>query len=92
MKRAALLDQNARLSNGRSIRENVKEILAKIKAFYREEGFTEEHCAYIESAIEYQESKLAGARYADRVVKDFSGDYWEKGLELAKEHARTLLK
>lgn len=92
MKRAALLDQNERLSNGRSIRENVKEILAKIKTFYREEGFTEEHCAYIESAIEYQESKLTGARYADRVVKDFSGDYWEKGLELAKEHARTLLK
>lgn len=92
MKRAALLDQNARLSNGRSIRENAKEILAKIRNFYREEGFTEEHCAYIESAIEYQESKLAGARYADRVVKDFSGDYWEKGLELAKEHARTLLK
>lgn len=92
MKRAALLDQNARLSNGRSIRENVKEILAKIKVFYKEEGFTEEHCAYIESAIEYQESKLTGARYADRVVKDFSGDYWEKGLELAKEHARTLLK
>lgn len=92
MKRAALLDQNARLSNGRSIRENVKEILAKIKVFYKEEGFTEEHCAYIESAIEYQESKLTGARYADRVVKDFSGDYWKKGLELAKEHARTLLK
>jgi len=92
MKKAALLDQNARLSDGRSIRENVKEILTKIKAFYREEGFTEEHCAYIESAIEYQESKLAGARYADRVVKDFSGDYWEKGLELAKEHARALLQ
>ena len=92
MKKAALLDQDEKLSNGISIRENVRKILTKIRRFYREEGFTEEDCAYIESAIEYQESKLSGARYADRVVRDFSDDYWEKGLNLAKEHAYTLLK
>lgn len=91
MKKAALMDDSTLLSNGVSVKENVNEILIKIKKFFFDAGFTEKDCKYINSAIEYQEDKLLQGRYSDRVSDDFSTDYQEKGLQLAKDYAKKLL-
>lgn len=91
MKKAALMDDSTLLSNGLSVKDNVHEILVKIKKFFNDAGFTENDCKYIDSAIEYQENKLLHGRYSDRVSDDFSTDYQKKGLQLAKNHAKKLL-
>lgn len=91
MKKAALMDDSTLLSDGQSVKENVHEILLKIKTFFSDTGFTEKDCKYINSAIEYQEDKLLHGRYSDRVSADFSTDYQGKGLQLAKDYSTILL-
>lgn len=91
LKKAALYDDSTVLSNGISVRENARLVLADIEGFFRKGVFTSVERRYIREALTYQKRKLApGCRYAEIVRREFGENYQEKGLELAKKHAETL--
>lgn len=91
MKTAALLDDNKKLSNGISIRENAERELIALRNFFNDKEKNQEVSDYIEEAISYQFLKLkAKGRYADQVIRGYSKDYQKNGLKLAKKYAEEL--
>lgn len=96
MKRAALFDDSACLSNGLSIRENAARALREMEEFF--EGGSAPvagsgEWAYIRAALDFQWRKLEpGGRPAEIIRDEFREGYNRKGLELAKAHSRKLCR
>jgi glutamate--cysteine ligase len=92
MKTAALYDDSAKLSSGKSTRCAARSALHDMEGFFRRGAFTRTEQAYIRETLDYQWKKFApGGRTAERVRQDFETGYNEKGLRLAQQHAATIL-
>lgn len=103
MKRAALFDDSACLSNGLSIRENAARALREMEEFFEGGGSAlaggavpvggSAEWAYIREALDFQWRKLEpGGRPAEIIRDEFREGYNRKGLELAKAHSRKLCR